>query len=111
MKRRLREISPGRALSALGVGHAAWGLVAYGEPLRELVSAGVFGSVGDGIFDTEHARDSRAAAFWFMFAAPLAILAGYLVDASARVGDGRTVVVAGRTVLGLGAVGTAVIPR
>jgi hypothetical protein len=60
-----RLASPGYALMVLGCGHVGWGLIAYREPLRELV----------------------------------------------RAGDDRAVSVAGRSTLGLGVVGTAVMPR
>ena len=106
-----RAPSPGQALMLLGLGHAAWGLVAYREPLGEIVRAGVVGSVGDGIFDTEHSRGPRAAAFWFLLAAPIVAVLGYLTEAASRAGNARAVRVSGGTVLGLGVLGTAVIPR
>lgn len=106
-----RTPSPGTALVLLGAGHAVWGLIAYGRPLREIVRAGVVGSVGDGIFDTEHDRDARAAGFWFMFAAPLVSACGVMTEAALRAGDARAVQVSGGTVLGLGVLGAAVIPR
>jgi hypothetical protein len=103
--------SPGYALMLLGCGHAVWGLVAYHEPLRELVRAGVVRSVGDGIFDTDHDRGPRAAGFWFLLFAPLVVINGYLAEAALRAGDARAAGVGGRTTLGLGVVGTAVMPR
>jgi hypothetical protein len=106
-----RLASPGHALVLLGLGHAVWGLVAYHEPLREILRAGVVGSVGDGIFDTDHDRGPRAAGFWFLLAAPLVALDGYLTEAALRSGDARAVQVCGRATLGLGLAGTAVIPR
>jgi hypothetical protein len=106
-----RLVSPGYAVMLVGCGHALWGLVAYREPLREIVDAKVIGSVGDGIFDTAHDRGPRAAGFWFLFAAPLMVLSGYLLEASLRAGDAHAVKLAGNTVLGLGAIGTAVMPR
>lgn len=106
-----RLISPGHTLVLLGVGHAAWGLVAYHEPLDAIVRSGVRGSVGDGIFDTDHDRDARAAGFWFMFAAPLVALCGHLAEAALRAGDARAVRISGGTVLGLGVAGAVAIPR
>ena len=103
--------SPGYALMLLGCGHAVWGLVAYHEPLRELVRAGVVRSVGDGIFDADHDRGPRATAFWFLLIAPLLVINGYLAEAALRAGDARAAGVGGRTTLGLGVVGTAVMPR
>jgi hypothetical protein len=107
---RHHPVSPGNATMLVGCAHAAWGLAAYREPLREIVSAGVLRSVGDGIFATEHDRDARAAGFWFLFAAPLIGLSGYLLEAALRRDDARAVRVGGRAVLGMGIVGTAVMP-
>lgn len=106
-----RLASPGYALVLLGGGHAGWGLVAYRAPLREIARAGFVGSVGDGIFATEHDRGARAAAFWFMIAAPLVALDGYLVEAALRAGDARAARVGGGVALGLGLIGSVVIPR
>jgi hypothetical protein len=111
MRKGRQLASPGYALMLLGCGHAVWGLVAYHEPLRELVRAGVVRSVGDGIFDTDHDRGPRAAAFWFQLAAPLLVTIGYLAEAALRAGDTRATNVTGRTTLGIAMVGTAVMPR
>lgn len=96
---------------ALAAGHVAWGLVAHREPLRELLRAGMVDSVGDGIFRKAHAADARATAFWFLIAAPLMGLSGYLADAAERAGDGRTMAVGGLAVIGIGVSGAVVIPR
>ena len=106
-----RLASPGTAVTLLGLGHAAWAAVAYREPLRDIVRAGVVGAVGDGIFATAHSRGDRAAGFWFLFAAPLVALTGYLAEAALDDGNGRAVRVAGGTTLGLGLIGSVVIPR
>jgi hypothetical protein len=112
MARRGRRLtSPGNALTLLGVGHAAWALIAYRKPLREIVRAGVVGAVGDGIFDRTHDRGARAAGFWFLLAAPLIAVDGRLTEAALRAGDRRAIRVSGGTTLGLGLLGTAVIPR
>ena len=106
-----RLASPGNTLMLLGFGHAAWALIAYGEPLREILRAGVVRAVGDGIFDTDHDRGPRAAGFWFLFAAPLVAVDGYLTEAALRAGNARAVRVSGLTTLGLGVLGATVIPR
>jgi hypothetical protein len=95
----------------LAGGHAVWGLVVYRRPLRELVTAGVADTVGDGIFRDDHAHDARAAGFWFLLAAPLLALCGYLVEAAIRADDRRALRVSGRSVLVVGALGWTVIPR
>jgi hypothetical protein len=96
---------------ALAAGHAGWGLLAYHDALREILRARLVDTVGDGLVRKEHSRDARAAAFWFMAAAPATWLTGYLVESALRAGDRRAVSVAGRTAVSLGALGTAVIPR
>src|SRR5687768_6781710 len=106
-----RRASPGRALMLVGLGHALWGLVAYCRPLREIAGAGLAGSVGDGIFQREHSDDARAAAFWFMMAAPMAAGAGYLVERSAQAGDGLALEASGWTGVALGAIGVTAMPR
>jgi Family of unknown function (DUF6463) len=98
-------------VTLVGCGHAAWGLSAYRAALREILRDGVVDSVGDGVFRLEHSSDERAAGFWFMFAAPLMALTGQLIEAALRSGDQQAVALAGRTVLGIGAVGTTVMPR
>jgi hypothetical protein len=95
----------------VGAGHAAWGVVAYREPLREIVGARIVRSVGDGIFDTDNDRGPRAAGFWFLLAAPLMVLSGHLLEAALRAGDARAVKIGGETVLGIGVVGSVVMPR
>jgi hypothetical protein len=94
---------------ALGVSHAGWGVIAYRRQLRDLVHAGT-NSVGDGIFRTDHAKDDRAAAFWFIAAAPLVIQSGYLVERALRAGDGETVAHVGWVWAAFGAAGVAVMP-
>jgi hypothetical protein len=105
-----RFASPGYATMLVGCGHAAWGLLAYKEPLGEIARAGVLRSVGDGIFDTNHDRDARAAGFWFLFTAPMIGLTGYLLEAAIRRSDAQTVEVGGRTVMAIGILGTTVMP-
>jgi hypothetical protein len=104
-------LTPGRALAGIGIGHGIWGSIAYRDELREIARAGVFDSVGDGIFQRAHARGPRAAAFWFMFITPLLGAGGYLVDRADRAGDGRALQVSGRAFGAVGLLGFAVMPR
>jgi Family of unknown function (DUF6463) len=104
-------LSPGNAVMLVSAGHTAWGLLAYRKALREILHAGVVDSVGDGVFALEHSSDGRAAGFWFMLAAPLMALTGYLTEAALRSGEQRAVAVTGRTVLCIGVLGTTVMPR
>ena len=108
---RPRLLSPGYATVGFGVGHAVWGVIAYRRGLREIAHAGYFDSVGEGLFNREHFEDERAAAFWFMAAAPLVALAGYLGEAAIRAEDRRAVEVAGVATTLITTAGTAAIPR
>lgn len=92
-------------------GHALWGAVAYRREIAEIGRAGVVGAVGDGLFDAKHARDGRAAAFWFLTAAPLIALNGYLIGRAERTGDRQALRVAGRALVGIGLAGGAAMPR
>ncbi|HEX6781617.1 MAG TPA: DUF6463 family protein [Solirubrobacterales bacterium] len=103
--------SPGRAIMAMGCGHVAWGLFAYRKPLAELAREGIADSVGDGIFQRAHSQDGRAAAFWFLFAAPMMGLVGHLIEAAEKRGDARALRRSGRAVIVLGAVSSTFIPR
>ncbi|MEA2442271.1 MAG: hypothetical protein QOH76_3695 [Thermoleophilaceae bacterium] len=96
---------------AIGVGHTLWGTVAYRDAVREIVRAGVVDSVGDGIFRRSDAHGPRAAGFWFLMVGPLVGLCGHLVEAADRAGDDRALRASGRAILGIGALGAAVIPR
>jgi hypothetical protein len=109
--RRGRFFSPGNVIMAAGVGHSVWGLLAYRSGLKKIAAAGFVDSVGDGLFRTDHARDERAAAFWFMFAAPVTVLLGYLTEAAIRSEDRRTVATAGVALSAIMAVGGAAVPR
>jgi hypothetical protein len=96
---------------AMSFGHLAWGFFAYRKPLAELTREGILDSVGDGVFRREHFQDDRAAAFWFLFAAPMIGLLGHMVEAAEERGDARALRRSGQSVIGLGALSCAVIPR
>lgn len=102
--------SPGRALKVVGVGHVVWGLIAYRDQVPGIVRS-LPAAVGDGIFDERHSRDARASAFWFLFAGPLVVLLGRLLEAAEAADDRRTQRVAGHSVLAIGAAGEAAMPR
>jgi hypothetical protein len=88
-----------------------WGWLAYGDELRDLARSGFVDSVGDGLFAQDHARDARAAAFWFMFVAPMVVLLGYHVERASRSGDGDAVTRAGWAIAAISVTGAAFIPR
>ena len=104
-------MKPGSVLMLLGAGHAVWGASAYRDALAEIARAGVIDSVGDGHFNREHSHDGRAAAFWFMSAAPLVGLCGYLANAAERAGDRRAERVTAGVLTAYAAAGLAAIPR
>lgn len=104
-------LSPGYATLAMGISHGVWGLLAYRTGLRKIARAGYLDSVGDGLFRTKHSQDQRAAAFWFMFAAPTTALLGYLAEAAIQSGNRRAVATAGVGITALTVTGAAAIPR
>jgi hypothetical protein len=108
---RARFLSPGYMTMAVGLGHALWGLAAYRSELREIGRAGYVDSVGDGLFRSEHSRDGRAAAFWFMAIAPITVMAGYLAEAAIRSRDRRAVTTAGVGLTLTTAAGAMAMPR
>jgi uncharacterized protein DUF6463 len=109
--RRMRFVSPGYATMAIGIGHAVWGVFAYRSALKKIVRAGYIDSVGDGLFRVDHSQDERAAAFWFMFAAPITALLGYLAEAAIQSENPRAVATAGVGITAIAAAGGAAIPR
>lgn len=104
-------VSPGRGVMLLGLAHAVWGWIAHREALRELGRTSPVRALGDGIFEQEHARDERAAGFWFMSVAPLLALVGYLVESALRAGDDRALTFTGRLFTTAGAAGLVLIRR
>jgi Family of unknown function (DUF6463) len=96
---------------AMSVGHVGWGLLAYRKPLAAWLRDGPIDSVGDGLFQPEHSQDARAAAFWFLFAAPMIGVCGSLVEAAERRGDRPALQGAGRALIAFGTVSAAIIPR
>jgi hypothetical protein len=105
-----RELSPRLAFHALAVGHTLWGAIAYRDQLTGIVRE-LPGSVGDGIFDKEHSRDARAAAYWFLFVGPLLALVAELWGSAERADDRQAMRTAGRAVTGVSVAGLATIPR
>jgi hypothetical protein len=106
-----RRLTPGTATKIIGGGHALWGAAAYRDEIREIARGGVIDTLGDGIFRTEHAKGGRATAFWFLTAAPLIALNGYLVARAERSGDRQALRAAGGALVGIGLVGSAIMPR
>ena len=104
------KLSPRTALNALAVGHTLWGTYAYRDQLGGIV-LDVPGSVGDGIFDTEHSRDARAAAYWFLSVGPLLTVIARLYDSAERAGDRPAMRSAASTLLGISVAGLVTIPR
>lgn len=92
-------------------GHVLWGTIAYRRELAQIARAGFIDTIGDGLFSKEHADDGRATAFWFLTAAPLIALNGYLMGRAERSEDRRALRTAGGALIGIGLTGTAVMPR
>jgi hypothetical protein len=104
------KLSPKTALNALAVGHTLWGTYAYRDQLAGIVRD-VPGSVGDGIFDKEHSRDARAAAYWFLFVGPLLAVIARLYESAEAARDRPAMRSAARTIVATSVAGLVTIPR
>ena len=62
----------GRWLAGVGILHILFGVAAFADPLREIAAEGFWNAVD--------AHPDRSVAFWFVFAGPLIVLLGALVD-------------------------------
>jgi hypothetical protein len=107
---RRAKLSPRTALNALAAGHTLWGAYAYRDQLAGIVRD-VPGSVGDGIFDKEHSRDARAAAYWFLFVGPLLTVIARLYESAETARDRPAMLTASRTIVAISVAGLATIPR
>ncbi|MGC9439408.1 DUF6463 family protein [Streptomyces sp. WG5] len=99
MKRR----SAGRWLQVVGTGHGVLGAVIYRDVLVDMARDGLIDSVPD--------RGDRAAAFWFMAAAPALWLGGRLLQAAEEHEDIPAQRAAGVVLTVVGATGTVMMPK
>lgn len=95
--------TPGWWLQTTGVVHTALGAVLYRD---------VYAGMGrDKVLATVPERGDRATAFWFTAAGTAIFLGGRLLRSAEEHGDGAAQRTAGATLLGVGAVGSAMMPR
>ncbi|RCG22061.1 hypothetical protein DTL70_16475 [Streptomyces diacarni] len=99
----MRRRSVGWWVQATAVGHGTIGAALYRDVLADMARAGVVGSVPE--------RGDRAAAFWFLAAAPALWMGGRLLRSAEEHGDTAAQRAAGATLLGVGAVGAAAMPK
>ncbi|MFE9329940.1 DUF6463 family protein [Streptomyces sp. NPDC006925] len=99
MKRR----SAGWCLQATALGHGAIGVVLYRDVLAQFAREGVVNSVPE--------RGDRAAAFWFLAAAPALWMGGRLLRSAEEHGDVAAQRAAGAVLAGVGALGAAAMPK
>jgi hypothetical protein len=104
------ELTPRVAINALAAGHTLWGAIAYRDQLAGIVRD-LPGSVGDGIFEKDHSRDARAAAYWFLFVGPLLVVLARLWESAETAQDREAMQATGLTVTAVSAAGLATIPR
>jgi hypothetical protein len=104
------RLSPKAVIYVIAAAHTAWGFTAYRGHIAEIVSD-LPNSVGDGIFEKAHSRDTRSSAFWFLFVGPMLALLGRLYDSAEAAGDQAAMRAAGRTITAVSAGGWIAIPR
>lgn len=95
--------TPGRWLQVVACAHAAVGIATYRRSYAEIAR--------DGVVDTVPDHGERAAAFWFLAAAPALWLIGRLMRSAERSGDTDAQRAAGGVLVALGTAGAAVMPR
>ncbi|MZG02143.1 DUF6463 family protein [Streptomyces sp. SID5614] len=99
----MTRASAGRLLQVVGIAHGAIGAVIYRDVFVGIGRGPVVGSVPD--------RGDRAAAFWFMAAAPTLWLGGRLLRSAEEHGDLPAQRAAGAVLAAVGAVGTVAMPK
>lgn len=99
MKRR----SAGHWLQVVSIGHGAIGAVIYRDVLADLAREKLLNSVPE--------RGDRAAAFWFMAAAPALWMGGRLLRSAEEHKDVPAQRAAGTVLTAVGVTGTAAMPK
>ena len=93
-----------RLLVWIALGHALLGGVLFREPLAAMLREGLVNTIGPvGGFD-------RKAAFWFLVFSAMLLLWGQLVAHASERADARAFALVGWNMLGVGAVGSLVMP-
>jgi hypothetical protein len=91
------------------VGHAMVGAFLFSEPLSEMVREGVINSIRPPMYSAQPHFD-RAAAFWFLLFSPVLFLLGQIINHAATHGDTRSLRLIGWYLIGIGTVGSAILP-
>ncbi|GHJ19745.1 DUF6463 family protein [Streptomyces albus] len=95
--------SVGKLLQVVAIGHGVIGAVQYRDTLAGMVRGGLVATVPE--------RGDRAAAFWFMTAAPALWMGGRLLRSAEEHGDLAAQRATGATLLAVGALGAAAMPK
>lgn len=99
----MKRHSAGHWLQVVGVSHAAIGAVIYRDVFADMVRGNLLNSVPD--------RGDRAAAFWFMAAAPTLWMGGRLLRSAEEHEDIPAQRAAGVVLTAVGMTGTAAMPK
>ncbi|WP_369178997.1 DUF6463 family protein [Streptomyces mutabilis] len=95
--------SAGRQIQFVGLAHGAMGAVIYRDVLADIARGSLLGSVPD--------RGDRAAAFWFLAAAPALWMGGRLLRSAEEHEDVPAQRAAGAVLTAVGVTGTALMPK
>lgn len=99
---RLPHLTAGDALTAVGVLHTAAGLAKYRRALREIAH--------DGLVDAVEGDFERGEALWFLMCGASVVLTGRLARWT-ELRTGSLPASTGWMLLGIGTVGSALLPR
>jgi hypothetical protein len=93
----------GRWLMGVGALHTLIGIAVFAAPLRDIVDAGVVGTLGP--------RDTlRNLAFWFLFGGVTLVMIGYLTDWIERAASGLLPAPLGWALLATAVLGATLAP-
>jgi hypothetical protein len=99
----------GPLMMVTAIGHAIVGAFLFSDPLSAMLREGVINSIRPPMYTAQPHFD-RAAAFWFLLLSPLLFLLGQIINHTERRGDTRSLRLIGWYLIGIGAVGSAILP-
>jgi Family of unknown function (DUF6463) len=99
----------GPLVKITAVGHAVVGVFLFSEPLSEMTREGFINSIRPPMYSVQPHFD-RAAAFWFLLFSPVLFLLGQIINHAVAHGDTRSLRLIGWYLIGIGAVGAAILP-
>src|SRR5437879_1953412 len=96
-------------MMAMGIGHALIGILLFRDTFLAILQNGVLNTIGPPFYVADPHFD-RIAFFWFLMFSPVLFMLGQITSRSIAGGASDILSVVGWNLLGIGIVGTAVLP-